>query len=119
MKLALNGATIPWERGLVKQAGDWSHTTYAPDNSWNNYPSELEDTPLRGVVPVEFDLLYKGAGPQRVIGLRRGANVLEVSLVDETGEDGEGWPTQPLMLAEVRLVVRYKQLQAQGTSPRL
>ena len=96
--------TIPWESGLFQQVGNWSHTAYAPGNSWNNYPSRLEDTPLAGVVPVEFDLLYKGMGSPRVIGLRRGANVLEISLVDGTGQDGR----RPLTLAEVRLVVRYK-----------
>ena len=109
--MSLNGVTIPWDTGEVKQVGSWSHTTYASgdtttasnDNTWNNYPSRLEDTPMNGIVPVEFSLLHGGAGSQRVIGLRRGNNMLEVSLID----DGKR-PVRPLTLAEVRLVIRYE-----------
>lgn len=109
LKLSLNGVVIPWASGVIKQEG-WTHTAYSSttsnNNSWNNYPSQLDSTPVLDVVPVEFDLLYsRGADSQRVIGLRRGANVLEVSLVD-TGGGGE--PIRPLTLAEVRLTVRYK-----------
>ena len=69
------------------------------DNSWNNYPSMLEDVPLVDVVPVEFQLLL----PQGVIGLRKGANVLEVSLVDNRANgEGERRPMAPITLAEVR-----------------
>ena len=111
LKVSLNGVTIPWDTGEVKPVGSWNHTAYASggattgsnDNTWNNYPSRLEDTPMNGVVPIEFSLLHGGAGFQRVIGLRRGNNMLEVSLVD----DGKR-PVQPLTLAEVRLVVRYE-----------
>ena len=58
---------------------------------------------MNNIVPIEFNLVHRGAGSQRVIGLRRGNNMLEVSLID----DGKR-SMQPLTLAEVRLVVRYK-----------
>ena len=59
--------------------------------------------PMNNIVAIEFSLVHGGAGFQRVIGLRRGINMLEVSLID----DGKR-PVQSLTLEEVRLVVRYK-----------
>ena len=121
LKLSLNGVAIPWGNGEIKQEG-WNHTAYSSttsnNNSWNNYPSELEDTPILGVVPVEFDLLCIAADSKGVIGLRRGDNLLEVSLVDSGGGAGGREPMRPLTLAEVRLTIRYKQ-HAPGTVARL
>lgn len=65
--------------------------------SWASDPSQLDNLAL-DVAPIEFELL----GATGVVGLREGANVLEVSLRD-------GGEARTLGLGEVRLVFRYKQ----------
>ena len=102
IEIAVNGARVPFESGVENQAG-WTNTAYgsggAPgsnDNSWNNYPSYLDEIPL-DVTPIEFDLLL----PNGVIGLRQGENTVSVCLVGS----GVGRVT----LEEVRLRLSHKQ----------